>query len=372
MIHRYAPPSLLLIALAWATASNGGTGAPDLVLVSVLLLLAFLAARSSADRQPLPVVLLIAFLLTEAWLIAEAALQSDLNVATMRVPVLIAMALICARTATLLDLQQREIVLRGFITIGSMQAVIATVEFVSQIESANITIVPTRAEALIGNANAFGIFLVAAAALTARELTRHQNGVFASALALQAIAILLTQSRLAILVALCLLAWSLKRGTWRIAILVAPWMILAMLVVIFRFATTGFNRVSLLQAAISQITEHPAVGRGPTGIVFKVPAGQAPPTTHAHNEPLQLAVEYGLVGLALVVVVLILAFHGLNNEVQRDGWVMAAATSLAASGLTDYSLRITAITVSLAALTAVAVTPPRPDRSHSSARASSI
>ena len=46
---------------------------------------------------------------------------------------------------------------------------------------------------------------------------------------------------------------------------------------------------------MSRFSEHPLIGSGPVLKVYRTPMA----TTHAHNELLQFAVDYGLVGLAL-------------------------------------------------------------------------
>jgi O-antigen ligase len=67
---------------------------------------------------------------------------------------------------------------------------------------------------------------------------------------------------------------------------------------------TARERVAMWSAAVALVREHPVMGVGP-GQVKRLYPAYAPPyavrrhTSHVHNAPLQIAVERGLVGLAL-------------------------------------------------------------------------
>jgi hypothetical protein len=67
---------------------------------------------------------------------------------------------------------------------------------------------------------------------------------------------------------------------------------------------TARERLAMLSAGLALVTEHPVAGIGP-GQVRRLYPEYAPPhavrrhTSHLHNTPLQIAVERGLVGLAL-------------------------------------------------------------------------
>jgi hypothetical protein len=178
--------------------------------------------------------------------------------------------------------------------------------------------------------------------------------VLAGGLALQAVALLLTASRLALAIALCVVAvWGLRSGSLRVKKLLLAWGTLAVAVFAFRVASSPPDpRPALWVAAVSRISEHPLIGDGPVlQVYFAHPSRQA--TTHAHNELLQFAVDYGLVGLALGLAALATMFPGLIAGVRADLWLAAAAVTLCATGLADFGLRITAIAllaaVSLAA-----------------------
>lgn len=359
MIGVYGPPGLLLIAVAWAMAAGGGTGGAALALTcSLLAISVLLASRGGLAAPRTPVLVLATLGLLIAWLIGAGVLRVGLSLTSVRIPILILIAFLSVQVVRLLDQEQRGRLMQGLIVLGSVHATIAIAEALMQVAS-EMVVVPPRVDGLIGNANALGIFLVASATLTVRELTLRRAPLLGVPLALQGSALLLTGSRLAIIVALCVAAWFLPiRGARRTWIFLAPWAITATAIVAVRFWNAEPERLNLTVAAVKRIAERPLAGRGPTPIVYDIPAGEALPTTHAHNEFLQLAVEYGLVGLALTIAVLIFAFRSRPRAVRRDAWVVAAAVSLVASGLTDFSLRITGITVTAAVLTAAALIPP--------------
>ncbi len=360
MIRDIGPAGPLLIAIAWASAANGGTSGRDLALISFLVLFSTLVATGGQLRAlSTPVPLLAALGLLGSWLIGSGVIRSGLNLVSLRVPVLCLIAFLTVQAVRLLDDEQRGRLLRGLIVLGTIHATTAIAEALAHL-AAGSTVLPPRVDGLMGNANALGIFLVATAVLTVRELTLGRTRLLVAPLALQAVALLLTGSRLAIIVALCWVGCFLTvRGSWRCWLAVMPWAVAAGVIVAVRFWGTESERLDLALAALRQLAERPLAGRGPGPTVLDVPSSEALPTTHAHNEALQLAVEYGLVGLALAIGVLVLALLSRPRVATLDRWVAAAAVSLLAGGLTDFSLRISAIVVTAAALAAVALIPPR-------------
>jgi hypothetical protein len=112
-------------------------------------------------------------------------------------------------------------------------------------------------------------------------------------------------------------------------------------------------RTGLWVAALSRISEHPLIGNGPVlQVYFAHPSRQA--TTHAHNELLQFAVDYGLVGLTLGLAAVAAMIPSLVAGLRADSWLAAAAVTLCATGLVDFGLRITAIALLGAVLLAAA------------------
>jgi O-antigen ligase len=342
-------------------ATRGGTDRRDLTIVSVLLATAFLATiaqtRIHLQRVPSPGTAMWLTLLI--WVIVDGPLRLGVNLTTVRIPILILAVFLTVRTLTLLNEAQRAPILQGLIILGTIHGSIAitqtTPEFISGM---NVTQLP-RAESLLGNANALGVVLVATATLTLRELQRRRGKLLGVALAIQSIALLLTGSRLAILTGLCVLGWYwATKATWRTRALLLPWLIMASLVFALRFIhSMPEPRLYLWAAAVERIALQPVTGHGPAPEVYNHSLAAARLTAHAHNELLQWTAEYGFVGLLLVAGTVILALASTHSPGPRDGFLVAAAASLLASGLTDFSLRITAITITSAALATAAFVP---------------
>jgi O-antigen ligase len=373
VVQGSASPYFLLAAIAWCMATGGGTGVRDLTIVGVLLVAAFLAAGGLADIRPhaVPALWTATLLLLLAWLITNGPLRWGLSLDTVRVPILVLAALITIRTVSLLDETQRARVLNGLVVLGTVHGSIAIAEIIWGFASGDLATPLPRAESLLGNPNALGIVLVTTAVLTARELQRRLTPLLGAALAVQSIALLLTGSRLAILTALCVLGWYwMTQATWKTSMLLMPWVVLAVLVLALRFVQSlPDQRLLLWVAAAERIALSPITGHGPSAEVYDLPLADARPTTHAHNELLQFAVEYGFIGLVLATGTLILALRHLHRRWPGDRWLMVAAASLLAGGLTDFTLRITAITITSAALSAAALSGASPPVGASSAAA---
>ena len=134
-----------------------------------------------------------------------------------------------------------------------------------------------RATSLVGNPNALGVILVATGCLTLREARRRPSKVLAGALALQAVALLLTASRLALAIALCVVAvCGLRSGSLRVKKLLLAWGLLAVAVFALRVASSPPDpRPELWAAAVSRFSEHPLIGSGPVlKVYFADPHGR--------------------------------------------------------------------------------------------------
>jgi O-antigen ligase len=364
VVQTSAPPYLILTASAWCMATRGGTDLRDLAIVGVLLAVAFVSAAATSDvplRTPpaAGAALLLALL---AWLILDGPVRSGLGLETVRVPSLVVLGVLTIRTVGLLDETQRERILQGLIVVGTVHGALAIALSLETCSSGECVAGFARAESLLGNPNALGVVLVATATLTLREARRHLTPLVATALAVQSIAVLLTGSRMAILAALFLICWYwMTEATWTARAILSSWVLTGALVLAFRFAHSLPNRrFHLWTAAIERIALQPITGYGPASEIYDVPlTDNTRPTTHAHNELLQWTVDYGLIGLLLLLGTLILALKSVYGHWSGDGWLVAATAILLASGLTDFSLRITAITIITAALAAAVFVPPR-------------
>src|SRR6185503_16206693 len=120
------------------------------------------------------------------------------------------------------------------------------------------------------------------------------------------------------------------------------------------------SRPRLWRAALEQIDRHPLTGRGPIPEVLSVDSIGLAPTTQAHKEILQLTLEYGVVGLFLATRLLFVVLRNPGGQWSGDRWLVTAAAAITASGLTDFTLRITAITITAAALIGLARERPKP------------
>jgi len=364
MLRRWGPPGLLVAAIAWAVAAMGATSARDLLLVLLLVV----AARVGMPRGGItPVRLLVPLAALGIWLVGAGPLRSGVELSSVRAPVLLLIVVLAASTVAGLDREQRDWTLRGVIVVASTQAVLAVIEAGVQLAAAGWATAP-RADALLGNPNALGVLLVATAVLTARELAARHSRPLLAVLVVHGVALLATGSRLALVLGMVVLVWTLaRRGQWREAVGCALWMLAAGGLVLSRTLGAPPERMLLWGQALKQIARHPWAGRGTTPVLFDIGPTEALPTTHAHNEVLQLAVEYGGIGLALVALTLWAAVTSAPRPARYDAWVVVAGASLLASGLTDFGLRITAIALTAAVVGSVALLAPGRGLSHDAA-----
>lgn len=346
-VARQAPPYLILAALVWATSRTGGGTPVDLAVVAAPVLAAFVLAWRPSPPDPA----LLAVVAFVAWTIVDHPEQS-LDPIGLRVPVLILLGTLTALTVARCTAAQRAVMLDGLVVIGAVQAVGAIVQAAATVAQHGIPPGGLRAASLLGNANALGVLLIATFIVT---LARMPKGMWAL-LAVQGLGVLLTGSRLAVCVGLVVAVAAAVRGPlrrwWGV---VACWIALAVAVLVDRFAASGADRLALWQAALGEFVHAPIAGRGPAPAVYRV-AGIGP-TTHAHNEALQIAVEYGVIGLGLLVLAVVLASRAALQS-PRVGLLLAAAAALASSGLTDFGLRIPGIALTAAMLFSAAC--PRP------------
>ncbi len=345
---------LLLAAIAWAVAARGGTDLRDLVVVLVLVAAAAVVARARLPRDPLLVVALAALL---AWLVILGPLRLGVSAETVRAPLLVVVATLTVMAVARLDAAHREVLVNGLVVLGCVHAVVVlgqvTVAVADQVPY------PSRPDSLLGSATALGMLLVATSVLTARALARHGGWWFRAALLLQGAALVATGSRAAIVLAAALVVGYAARRPSRALRFAAVGVVLTGgAMVAWRLATEPVEqRPHLWRQALGRIAERPVLGSGPVPEAYEPSVPGARVTTHAHNELLQWAVDYGLVGLALGVLVVVLALRRRRGRTAGwgpgDRWLQVAALTLPAAALVDFTLRITAITVAAAALAAL-------------------
>jgi O-antigen ligase len=345
-VRTYLPAALLGATIAWCTATGGAVDPLEMIVAATLVLAAWLTSsrpnqtrRSRSDSLGLALVVALI-----VWLIVDGPMRVGLDIEAVRVPFLVLLVVLAASTVSRLEGRQIEAVLLAAVTVGIVQAGLAVVGSVVQLPAVVQGQDFHRPTSLVGNPNALAVILVATGCLTLRAAIRRSSAWLVGGLVLQAVAVLLTGSRLAIGVALCVVAvYGLRSGSLRVKKLLLAWGLLAVAVFALRVASSPPNpRPELWAAALSRLSEHPLIGNGPVlQIYFAHPPRQA--TTHAHNELLQFAVDYGLIGLTLGLAALATVVSRLAAGRRADPWVAAAGVTLCASGLADYGLRITAI-----------------------------
>ncbi|QIK66861.1 O-antigen ligase family protein [Nocardioides sp. HDW12B] len=347
--------SLLLAAVAWSLATRGGTDLRDLVVVLALLGSAGVAVRARLPRDPLLVGSLAALL---TWLVALGPLRDGLSLETARIPLLVGAATLTVLVVARLDRAQRELFVTGLVVLGCLHAVVVLGEFALAV--AQGVPYPSRPASTLGSATGLGMLLVATSVLTAREAERGGGRLSGLALGLQGAALLATGSRTAILVAgVLLLGYAATRPSRVLRALTGLAVLVGGAMVAWRVATEPLEqRPHLWQQALGRIAEHPLVGAGTLPEPYERSVPGARVTTHAHNELLQWGVEYGLVGLALGVLVVVLALRRCRSWTTQDCWLQVAAAAPLCAGLVDFTLRITAVAVVAAALAALATTEP--------------
>lgn len=339
--------SLVLAAAAWAVATSGATGPRDLLVVLALLVLATVASGAGPRPDPALGVALAALL---GWLLVTGPVRTGLTFEAIRLPLLVVVATLTARAVRRLDAREQQRLLTGLVVVGCLQAVVAVTE--AALVLSRGAAAPPRADALLGSSNGLGLLLVATSVLTAREIARGGGALPTAALLLQGAALVATGSRTALVVAAALLVGhAVTRPGWRLRALAATAALAAAAVSAWRVVTEPpEQRPHLWLEALRRIADRPLLGEGSPAAAYDTSTAGARVTTHAHNEVLQWSVEHGLVGVALGVLVVVLALRCARPLRHGDGWVLAAGAALATGALTDFTLRITALTLVAAAL----------------------
>ena len=350
------PAVPLLAATAWSIGALGGSRPVDMAIATTLVCLAFALSGSCARggallllRTPLG----LGFLGVIGWTSAVGLAASGPGLTALKLPWLLVTLAVAAAAARRLTQQHRLQVTTGLVTIGVALAVAAVLEWVRLAWAGEA--LPIRAATLLGYPNGAGVLLVATALTTVslHRLGRINTVALLALVGVQALGVLATGSRLALLATVACIAVMACTRRSRAAVGVAAAAAAPFIAVLVqRFAASRPERIDLWRAALAEIRAHPIVGRGPAPELVLSPLAAGKPTTHAHNEFLQLAVEYGLVGLALTLLVLVLSV--LAQRHLDDPWLAAGAVTMGTLAFTDFALRIPGVSIVLALLGAMA------------------
>ena len=117
------------------------------------------------------------------------------------------------------------------------------------------------------------------------------------------------------------------------------------------------------------VAAHPVTGMGPgqTRLRWEGPDGAARFYAYAHNEYAQVAADLGLVGLALLAVLLAalgrLLWRSRPTQGTRRPWagVVAAAVAFAVHGGLDFVWHLPAVVLAVTVLAGTVVPSPTPD-----------
>jgi hypothetical protein len=345
-------PALLLASLAWCAGTAGGSSARDLAIASALVAGARLAvgpwdAPARFVRAPRLTPPAVALLALVAWMIGVGLVHEAGLGDVLRLPWLVCLGVLAGLTAQRLTVAQSERVLSSLPALGAAIAVIALGRWVMVVGADPGTVV--RAEAPLGYANALAAVLLATALLTVRAAQTRSGPLTTGLLAVQLIALAATGSRLVLLLGAASATWYALRGSQRwLRVLATGWGVLALAVLVVRFLTAPTERLHLWAGALRVIAANPVTGRGPSPALIDTGTVEVRPTTHAHDEVLQLAVEYGLVAVLLAGVALSLGWRASSRHRTGDRTLVLVVAVLAAPALTDFTLRVPAVALLLA------------------------
>ncbi|MFN7211004.1 MAG: O-antigen ligase family protein [Aggregatilineales bacterium] len=204
-------------------------------------------------------------------------------------------------------------------------------------------------------------------------LRRAVLGVFALALCL---AIYLTGSRgawLGMIAAAAVGAWAWHggriRATWLIASLTPILVIVGLLLITTR---SGEPRLGLYRQALDYLAAQPLTGNGLFTAKFYQPLVERPGFVllhiHAHNAPLHVAAELGLLGVAALGATTLLTMRGaiigwrsaIGAERTLQAGALAALAGFGAHHMVDFPVINPAVSVTLIAVLVIALLPEAP------------
>ena len=341
----------LLSAVAWGL-TTGGTSAGDLACIAVLLVGTTCILRSRHLSLP-ALGSLVALVGSFA---AIGVVHVGLSLASVRVPALLVIACLAYILASKLPAFRRAQFLDGLIALGVAHAAVAITQATIPFTTASTLDGYQRAAGLIGSPNALGAFLLVCVLLTMRRAVGG-GAIWHAALAVQLGGLFATGSRLALFLAVVALVASRTRLHRRLPVSAIAWMGASMALVAVRSVADPLSRFELWAKASERIMAAPVIGGHHTGDVLAITSPNTPPTPYAHNELLQLAMEYGIPVTAILLGALAWTLRGVVRG-PIDGWIISCVGVLILSGLVDVTLRVTPMLIVLAVLVAFTRTRP--------------
>ena len=360
---------LIVAAVAWGL-TTGGTSALDLVVTICLLTGAWIACPRAT--RPVGTLGSTGAAAVIATMLVLGVGHDGLGGDGIRVAVLTATALLVALVGTSLSRVDRLWVVDGLIALGTLHAAVAVAAFATSLVSESSSDLGTRISGLRASPNTLAALLVATAAVTSWRASHPQSVRTSKAaagpdrlwilLAIQCLGIVATGSRFGLLAVAGLLLWAARRTTsrlWSVGLVSAGFVGVAVVAVALVAVPTA--RIELWSAALRRSFESPWTGLGTTSEPLVDHSAGVPATSFAHNEILQVAIEFG-VPLTIGLVVVVTAFVRRHHS-SMDRGLMVAAAAVVASGMIDVTLRSTPVLI-VAALCVGAATAParaRPD-----------
>ncbi len=123
---------------------------------------------------------------------------------------------------------------------------------------------------------------------------------------------------------------------------------LALMTAAERTRIMGFPRLALWERAWSIIAANPITGLGPGKANFEIDIAVPSRTSYAHNEALQIAVEFGVVGLALALIGAVLMLRGGRLRAERPPALIAIVGFVVAFAAVDFAARLPVLVIPLA------------------------
>ncbi len=257
---------LLVVIVGAGLASSGAATLAGLLATCLGVGVAWLLAATSAPTPRDLTAVVVGTAVGAAvigWLLVSGIARGGVSPDSLRVPLLVLVAVLTVGCVRRLTTPDRELLLAGVVLLGVLHAVVTLGQASGLLPGGDL---PLRAGSLLDHPNALGIVLVATGLLTVRLLRRAPGNGWSVALAgvltVQVAALLLSGSRLALLVAAVAVVVGVRRHP-RLVVPAVVFLVAAASVVAVRSSSIPPQRPRLWAEAVRQIAERPWFGWGP-------------------------------------------------------------------------------------------------------------